>query len=146
MRKGTYKSGNFEQTKAFEALLKAYKLKEHGDYNKAFTEGVSSLELAISEHYKKRSNLPKGLKEEMERFWQLPIHSQLVAVSSSMENLPYDDISLAIEAIEISNKVKEEGLALDVDVKLREKLEVLFLVISKLLSDKPIALDKLVDS
>ena len=146
MKKGTYKAGTFKKTKAFEALLKAYQLKQQGDYNQAFIEGVLSLELAIGEYFKERSGLPEGLKKEMERFWQLPIHSQLVAISSSMENLPYDDISLAIEAIEISNKITEEGLALTVDVELEKKLGALFSVTSKLLSDKPIDLDKLVDS
>ena len=135
-----------KHTLAFETLLKAYQLKKQRDYNQAFIEGVSSLELAICEHFKKQSNLPDGLKEEMERFWRLPTHSQLVAISSSMENLPFDDVSMAIDAIEISNKIANEGLTLAVDFELEKKLNALFSITSKLLSDKPINLDSLVAS
>lgn len=137
---------DYKHTLAFETLLKAYQLKKHGDYNQAFIEGVSSLESAISEHYNGRLNLPKGLKDEMERFWQLPTHSQLVAVSSSMKNLPLDDVFLAIEAIEISNKIVDENLTLAVDFELGKKLNALFSITSKLLSDKPINLDSLAHS
>ncbi|MBE9536263.1 MAG: hypothetical protein IMF07_03700 [Proteobacteria bacterium] len=136
----------YKQTLAFETLLKACQLKKQGDYNQAFIEGVSSLELAISEHCKESLDLPKGLKEEMERFWHLPTYSQLVAISSSMENLPYDDVSMAIEAIEISNKIIDEGLDLTFDFELKKKLDALFSITSKLLSDKPINLDNLVHS
>ena len=135
-----------KHTLAFETLLKAYQLKKQRDYNQAFIEGVSSLELAICEHFKKQFNLPNRLKKEMERFWQLPTHSQLVAISSSMENLPFDDISMAIEAIEISNKIANEGLTLAVDFELEKKLNALFSITSKLISDKPINLNSLVDS
>lgn len=135
---------DYRHTLAFETLLKAYRLKNEGDYNQAFIEGVSSLELAIREHFKGRFDLPKGLKEEMERFWQLPIHSRLVATSSSMQNLSFDDISMAIEGIEISNKILDDGLSLTMDVELETKLDALISVASKLLSDEPINFDQFV--
>jgi hypothetical protein len=128
----------FKPSLAVKLLQTAHQLKDERDYKQAIIEGNTSLEVAISDLFKKRLTLSKVLKKEMESFWQLGIRAQLTVVSSLIEGLSYKDIENAISIVIIRNKIVHEGFSPKNDFDTRKKLDSLFKIIAKIISNKPI--------
>jgi hypothetical protein len=128
----------FKPTLAVKLLQIAHQLKDEGDYKQAIIEGNTSLEVAISDLFKNRLSLSKVLKKEMESFWQLQIRAQLTVISSLIEGLSHKDIENAISIVKIRNNILHEGFSPKDDFDIRKKLDSLFTIIAKLISNKPI--------
>lgn len=128
----------FKPTLTVKLLQTAHQLKDEGDYKQAIIEGNTSLEVAISDLFKNRLSLSKVLKKEMESFWQLRIRAQLTVISSLIEGLSDKDIENAISIVKIRNKIVHEGFSPKNDFDTRKKLDSLFTIIAKLISNKPI--------
>ena len=128
----------FKSTLAVNLLQAAHQLKNEGDYKQAIIEGNTSLEVAISDLFKKRFTLSKLLKKEMESFWQLPLRAQLTVISSLIGDLREEDIENAIFIVKIRNKIVHEGFSPKNDFDTEKKLNSLFTIIAKMISNKPI--------
>jgi hypothetical protein len=128
----------FSLTLAAELLQTAHQLKDEGNCKQAIIEGNTSLEVAISYLFKNRLSLSKVLKEEMQSFWQLPIGAQLIVISCLIEGLSDKDIENAISIVKIRNKIIHEGFTPKSDFDTMKKIDSLFRVIAKLISNKPI--------
>lgn len=128
----------FESTLAIKLLQTAHKLKDEGNYKQAIIEGSTSLEVAISDLFKNKLSLSQKLKNEMGSFWQLPIRTQLIVISSLIEGLSVKSIENAIDIVKIRNKIVHDGFSPKIDFNKEKMLDGFFRVISKIISDKPI--------
>lgn len=133
-----FSAENFEHTLAVKLLSNAHQPKDKGDFKQAFIEGITSLEIALSDFFKDRLSLPRKLKKEMESFWQLPLRAQLTVIALSTEDLSHEDISKAIDSIKIRNKIVHEGWSPKKDIETKKTLNSLFKVVSNLITDKPV--------
>lgn len=133
-----FSAENFEHTFGIKLLLNAQQLKDTGDYKQSFVDGITSLEIALSDFFKARLSLPQKLKKEMESFWQLPLKAQLTVIASSLKSLSYEDINNAIVSIDTRNKIVHEGWSPKKDIETKKTLNSLFRVVSKLITDKPV--------
>ena len=129
----------FKPTLALKLLQTAHQLKDEGDYKQAIIEGNTSLEIAISNLFKNRLSLSKALKKEMESFLkQLKTTTKLTVISSLINGLSNKDIENAISIVNIRNDIVHGGFSPKIDSQTREKIESLFGIIAKLISNKPI--------
>jgi hypothetical protein len=132
-----YSKKDFYSPLAVKLLSKAHELRDREDYKLAFIEGNTALEVAISDFFKNRLSLPDNLKLEMQSFWQLPIRAQLTVIASLIKDLSHEDISNAINSIQIRNKIVHEGWSPRKCKETTQALNSLFKVIARLASNKP---------
>jgi hypothetical protein len=90
-------------------LIRSHRLCEEGDLRLAFIEGVSALELSIHEFIRSRAS-SKSLIKSSEAFYNLPLHTQLTILCSSLEPIPQEQIESSIKAIKIRNKIVHDGI------------------------------------
>ena len=128
----------FKSTLAVKLLQAAHQLKDEENYKQAIIEAHISLEVAISDFFKNRLSLSKHIRKSMETFGQLKTKPQLATISSLIGGLSEKDIENAVSVVEIRNKIVHDGFSPKNDFDTRKKLESMFTIIAKLISDKPI--------
>lgn len=126
IRKGYRPSG------AALILARAHQLLDEGNLKHAFIEGVSALELALSEFARRDLRDDAHLSKEMKAFWNLPLSSQLVSIAIGRGKIPTEQVKDALKAIELRNKVIHEGW--DPPDNTKTKLSALLEIVAGLLS------------
>ena len=112
------------------ALVRTHQLLDFGSLKYAFIEGVIALELALNEFILNRLKSNKLLIEANQAFWNLPLRSQLITMTSLIVDISQSDIEKAMQAIDIRNKIIHEGWEPSKDTS--EKIEGLLKVVAKL--------------
>lgn len=122
-------SQGYMPSHAAKLVAKAHQLFDLENIRFAFIEGVTALELAISELINRtfRENPPRELME----FAGLPVKKQLIAVAAVSGLLSEEDLQAGIKAIDIRNEIVHEGV--DPHDEKRTEFYGLLKAISKLL-------------
>lgn len=112
-------------------LLRTHELLDQGNLRQAFIEGITALEVALSEFMRDRLNGRDALQKSLGNFFDLRLQSQLTSVAVALA-LDLGDIESAIEAITIRNKIVHEGY--DPPSSFKDKLQGLMNVTARLIS------------
>jgi hypothetical protein len=99
---------DYTQTNGDLFIIRAHRLCDEGDVRLAFIEGVTALELSIHNFIRKRV-VKKEILESTNSFNNLPLRSQLAILCAAVDEIPEQQIELAIKAIEIRNDIVHEG-------------------------------------
>jgi hypothetical protein len=100
----------YEPSAATEILARAYKFLKQDRIKQAVIEGVTALEIAINEVVRQALGNNAALLKSIQAFWQLPLPTQVVTLTSITGGSPLQDVESAIKIIEIRNKAVHEGL------------------------------------
>jgi hypothetical protein len=95
----------YKPSLALVILGRAYQLWDQGNLKFAIVEGVTAVEVAISERLREKGN---PLEKSLQNFWGLPLHAQLSTMAVVLD-LVMPDVELAIKAIDIRNNIVHEG-------------------------------------
>jgi len=117
-------SGDVKKTSKFGSasyvLREAEKLLQQKKMKLAFIEGVSALDLALTELYHERfSSLPESQKN-VNTFLDLPLPIQLIGSLSLSKKITQNQIQNSLKAIKIRNKIAHTGYD-----PIREEIQVL---------------------
>lgn len=96
-------------TLASDTLIRAHKALDSGNLQYALIEGITALEMAISEYMTRYFKGKKVLDSSLSPFWNLPLRTQLVSVAAASGRITPQDSEMAILAIELRNRVIHEG-------------------------------------
>lgn len=90
-------------------LARAHQFLDQGNLKHALIEGVSALEVALEELVHQKLDGDNSLAKSMQAFWQLPLPARLIPVVSTLGTARLEDVKLAVEAIDMRNKVVHDG-------------------------------------
>ncbi len=102
-------NNRYEPTVAATLLSRAHQYGDQGDFRSSFIEGISALELAIREFIQPKIANNNTLLQSMNQFWEMPIKSKVIAITTTMGTIPIDDIENTMKAIDIRNKIAHQG-------------------------------------
>jgi len=91
-------------------LSRAQQLLDEENYRYALIEGITALELAISETIKSRLQTDEVLLKEIQRFWTMPIKTQVIITATLTGTISPENLSHSLEAIDISNNTRNKAL------------------------------------
>lgn len=100
-------------------LSRAQGFLDRGDLRQAIVEGVSALEVALSEFIRKNLQGSDVLVESLQAFWSLPLRTQVVVAATLFGGIPHNDIEDALKVIDMRNKVVHEGWSPPDDAEVR---------------------------
>jgi len=112
-------------------LLSTHKHLDQGDLRYAFIEGVTALEMALSEFIQDGIGGRDALNKPLTGFFELRLPSQLASIAVTL-GLDAEAIEKAVEAVSIRNKIVHEGH--DPPSSSEDKLRGLMHVTSQLIS------------
>lgn len=87
----------------------AHELYDQGKWRQAFIEGVSALEIAIKEFYRREDCGDKEIQDALKAFWNLPLKTQLAIALFRCGKAQQSNITDAQKAIGIRNDVVHKG-------------------------------------
>mgnify|MGYP000023412757 CR=1 FL=1 len=104
-------NGGYEPSLACLLISRAHALLNQGNLKYAFIEGVSALEIALSEFIKRNApQLPDPLVNYLKlHFRKMPIKARLMIVATASGKIPTEDLEKAIKAIDIRHDIVHEG-------------------------------------
>jgi len=91
-------------------LSRASQLLDEEDYKYALIEGITALELAVSEAIKPKLQADDKLVNAIQRFWTLPIGTQVIIVATLSGRISQENLSHSLQAIEISNYIRNQAI------------------------------------
>lgn len=103
-------SQKYELPLATTFLARANQLLDEEDYKYALIEGITALELAVSETIKPKLQADDNLVKSIQRFWTLPISTQVIIVATLSGRISQENLSHSLQAIEISNSIRNEAV------------------------------------
>lgn len=103
-------SQKYEPPLASLFLSRASQLLDEEDYKYALIEGITALELAVSEAIKPKLLVDDNLIKSIQRFWTLPIGTQVIIVATLSGKISQENLSHSLEAIEISNSIRNQAI------------------------------------
>lgn len=106
----------FEPSLASFLLCRAQQLFEQGNVKYALIEGVTALEVALSEFFKKKLESSKPLLKGMSSFWETSLTSQTITAAILLEKISKENLEQAVKAIESRNKVIHEGMEIPTEI------------------------------
>lgn len=106
---GRIVSAAVEPTLASDTLTRAHRALDSGNLQYALIEGITALEMAISEYMTRHFKGRKVLDASLSPFWNLPLRTQLASVAAASGRITPQDCELAIMAIELRNRIIHEG-------------------------------------
>ncbi len=104
----TVKSG-YVPSPAASMLLRTHQYLDQESLKYAFIEGVSALEIAISEFIRGQLGKIEDLMTSANSFWQLPLATQITILGSTLCKSNLDDVKNTVRAIETRNKIIHDG-------------------------------------
>ena len=104
-------NGGYEPSLACLLISRAHALLNQGNLKYAFIEGVSALEIALSEFIKRNApQLPDPLVNYLKlHFRKMPIKARLMIVATASGKIPTEDLEKAIKAIDIRHDIVHKG-------------------------------------
>lgn len=117
---------------AAATLSKAHEFWGNGHLRQAFIEGVSALELALGDIFRKKQKDYQALSAHAQSFFKLPNPVKLTILGSLMEIVSEKILEAAVGAIKIRNDIVHKGYTPS-DQKSREFLDGLFATVAVLL-------------
>lgn len=121
----------YKESLAAITLARTHRYIVQRDTRHAFFEGVTAVELAIEEFIHNNINDNKIFKENIQGFWNLPISTQLVTLSTAL-NLSKSKVEETITAIKLRNRIVHDGFEPEF-FDVRKNLISLLEIVSKLL-------------
>lgn len=115
----------FEPTLASVILIQAHRLLDQGNLRYALIEGVSAVELALSEFMRKKLLASSSLREFTSEFENLSFKAKVITVATALGKIPMQDIENIIKAYNMRNKIVHEGWS-PADSELTEVVRNLF--------------------
>jgi hypothetical protein len=103
-------SQKYELPLASTFLARANQLLDEEDYKYALIEGITALELAVSETIKPKLQADGNLVKSIQRFWTLPISTQVILVATLSGRISQENLSHSLQSIEISNSIRNEAV------------------------------------
>lgn len=97
-------SGTYTPSPAAQVLARARVLLDEGEDRYALLEAVTALELAVTELLNKWSS-DRRAKRHAEQVTKLALAARLIAVTAAMDGIPRKELELALEAIDLRNRV-----------------------------------------
>lgn len=94
---------------AASMLLRTHQYLDQGSLKYAFIEGVSALEIAISEFIRGQLEEIEDLITSARSFRQLPLATQITILGSTLCKNNLDDVQSAVKAIDTRNKIIHDG-------------------------------------
>jgi len=119
-------------------LVSAHQYFDSGNIKQALIEGVTCLEITVSEIIKKRFRDQRNLMDKVTRFLELPLNIQLLVLTATIQELDPKNVNMAIEAIKLRNEIVHEGMEPTNDNI--NRIEALLSTIKVLLADQVIKL------
>jgi hypothetical protein len=89
-------------------LGKAHELEATGHTKQAFVKGVTALEIALYETYRRKKEEEK-VSSLFERFFRLPLPAQFVVTARATGNCSEPDFGNTLKAIDIRNDIVHKG-------------------------------------
>jgi len=99
----------YEPTTGALVLAQAHQFLDRGDVRQAIIEGVCALEVAVHEFVRENLHGHRGLAESMQAFWNLPLVSQVVVVTTILGEIPNEDIEHSVALVNMRNRILHEG-------------------------------------
>ncbi|MFA5629331.1 MAG: hypothetical protein WC958_03650 [Dehalococcoidales bacterium] len=90
-------------------LAQTHQYLDQGNIKYAFIEGITALEIAIEEFIRGNIMGNKKLEKGIAGFWNLPLNTKMITISTTLGNVDSDDINNTIEAIETRNKIVHDN-------------------------------------
>ena len=91
------------------ALARAHQLKDQGNVRHAVVEGVTALEIALSEFLRARFEERKDLLDSAQAFYELPLKTQLLILAASNSKVSMTDVEETIKIVDVRHKIVHEG-------------------------------------
>jgi hypothetical protein len=107
----------YEPSTAAYILARTHQLLDQDNLKHALIEGVSALELALSEFIRRKLHDSDLLVESIKAFWNSPLHSRVVSLAPILDTLSLQDIEHTVKAIKMRNEVVHEGWSPTDDAK-----------------------------
>jgi hypothetical protein len=98
-----------ELSPAAFALARTHELRARGQIKNAFIEGITTLELALDEHMRRKLDQRKQLLETAQAFYKLPLKTKTAILVAQANQAVLDNLEFALRAIEIRNDIVHEG-------------------------------------
>lgn len=105
-------SNGYEPTFACKLLSRAHEFAKQRNWNSAFVEGVTALEVAVDEWFNRSIGDDKVIKDSMKMFWELPLRTRVTNVILGYKENELNVFELlkgTYKAIEIRNKIVHDG-------------------------------------
>jgi hypothetical protein len=99
----------YEPSFAAHILARTHQLFDKGDLKEALVEGVTALEVAVSEFIHERLHGAKFLLDSMSAFKGLPLRAKVITILTSLDKIPYLELENTVKAIDMRNKIVHEG-------------------------------------
>jgi hypothetical protein len=90
-------------------LIRAHRLVEEHCFREAIVEGVTALEIALSEYYHRKARPSKLLGERLEPLWSLPLSAQLAAVAPHLQGCSTAEVESTLRIIDMRHRVVHEN-------------------------------------
>ena len=91
-------------------LARAQRLQDQQNLRHALIEGVTALELALSEFIRRRWLGNQDFLDRVAKFGDLALPTRVLIIATFIESLSSNDVAQAIKAIDRRNKVAHEGV------------------------------------
>jgi hypothetical protein len=124
-------NSDYQPSLAAMTLMRAHHYLDQGDIRQAFVEGVTALELAVSEVVDKRFKEKKEILNLLGGFWNLSLPARFATIATASESISVNDVELTVQAIKTRNKLVHENE--DLSAKHLPELEVLLFSVAKLI-------------
>jgi len=133
--------GGYNPSPAAVVLSRSHELLDQGALKYALIEGVTALELAISEFTRMKLPSEEKLKPLVSRISDLPISAKAVWILSLLGEINPEELEITVRAIESRNKVVHEGE--DLSEKSADMVQILQKAVASLLPGPPIRFPKM---
>lgn len=100
----------YEPSLAAFFLSRAQQLLDEENFRYALIEGITALELAVSESIKSRLQTDDELLKSIQRFWTLPINTQVIIIATLLGKISQENLSHSLQAIDISNNIRNKAI------------------------------------
>jgi hypothetical protein len=98
-------NSHYEPPVAAILLSRAHQFGDLGDLRSGFIEGISALELAIKKYIQSKISNSDTILQSIYQFWDMPIKSKVIAITSGIGTIRISDIESTIKATDIRNKI-----------------------------------------
>ena len=112
-------------------LSRAYQLHDQGDLKQSIVEGVTALEIAISEFMNQRITKYAAKNDLNKSFFSLSLPGQITTIATIMNNISPKELDETLKLIAVRNSIVHEGL--EPGEKERRSMMQLLNLIAKLL-------------
>lgn len=90
-------------------LMEANKFLDQDNLKLAFVDGVSALDLALTEFFRKKYSSDDEISKQVNTFLELSLPTKVVGITSLLDNMAQAEIERILSAIKVRNKVAHKN-------------------------------------